>query len=280
MARLDSILAAGLVTQQEYDDSTALVRAAGAHPSVAKYRQLRSSIRFEVVRWTAAELLQGWKTARGGTKLALWQACGQPALCKLDAVAWLPSRQAFTDFSVIYAMSHAGRPLNDFEAMKEHVLQEVREEVDAYLHKSPLKACKRMLTVAKLTGNRADFDKLSELLAGPASRLYQLRGDVETMTALLAGPDDVPLDKIRAECDGVKARLSTVAGLASVVRFEPRALSLFEHIAAQPSTRTGAAAILKDLHELSELFKPAIDAATRAWLRSVRWWPVPRRFLP
>lgn len=267
-----------LVTEQEFSECLKAVQAVGASPSIDDWLMLSATWRYSVVRWTPAQIVAGFQMTRAG-KLLLVDCFAQPALIKVDAVAWLDSAQKYVDFSVIYSCFYYGgkAPMNDLSGVD--VRASIALDCVRYLLKSSsVKALKRCLSISRVTRKAKDEALLTEFLNGPVGLLYNVQSDLGTVQWCLENFGAHAVGRLETEMDGVKGRLVRCYPIA--VEIEPKALNLIEEACRVKPTRAGVKRMLSLVEKIEALFKPVLDKAGIDWMRAHKFLPLRAPYAP
>lgn len=209
-------------------------------------------------RWTPKDVLSGSvKLSKGA--LDLGTACAQPALCKVDAVAFIPATGRFTEISMIYMFlgfpeTHGLAGPSFEQGLKSDILALEKEG-------NWLKVCKRMRSLAVILHRDIDADALLAILNSPAGQAGQIDGDLLCLETLFAYAEwPIPLEKVEAELDLVKYRAAGVFGLSA--KAESMVALLCNEAQRVPSNRTGIAPLRRIVQKLEPIL--SLYASTSA----------------
>ena len=179
--------------------------------------ELKNELKYHIVRWTPAEVLEGSKKLQDGRTFTLQDGFSSPGITKLDVIA-LVQNNRYTDFSIIYRFSNNGRVLNpepvDFQrAIKESILYYKTK-------KNPFKVLKREFSLARVQKDTPQLQRLQRLLDSDLGKLYLVMSDIGTLITLLRDHTGIPMEKVRYEIDQFKGRLSTIYSMEAYLRNE------------------------------------------------------------
>lgn len=204
--RLDDLYDKDVISERELEEIEPLLRSKNE-------MELRSALKFHIVRWTPADIAKGECKLRDGRIYTLKDAFLSPAIIKLDVVA-LVQNSRYTDFSIIYQLKNNGHPLNAFNTGNE--TEDIKRDMEYYYSKGNyFKALKRLFSLAKREKNIKLIKKLNDILNGDLGRLYSVVSDIGTLQFLLNNERELPLERIRYELDQFRARLGNVYSLSS-----------------------------------------------------------------
>lgn len=261
-AKLKELRQKKVITEQEYGASMKLLKR---NPTPEEFLQLKKEIRYNVVRWTPAQVEKGEQTYRGKV-IKLWEAFGQPAITKMDTVAMVQNSR-FTDFSVIYEFKLDGTTLNLGMGSIEDLKVSLRENILAYwLKGNYFKAAKRILALAKVLGDNKTIETLVPLFNSDLGRLYMIASDVGTLLYLLDNEGRLPLDRIQYEMDGFKARLGNVYTLPKFLQEEDDILERLDKLAKVKDTDTGRKRMKETLTWLDEQIGELLSFYSKRYL--------------
>lgn len=239
--KLRSLRDAHVASESEYRDGMKLLK-----PSLSKIEFLlaQQNLRFHIIRWKPAEVLDGHKTLADGRKFTLEEAFQTPTITKMDVVSWVQNSR-FTDFSMIYQFKHGDTLLNpgirDFE-------ESIRENIYVLKHDGNyFKMAKRMFALARFKKHQKEIETLSEMFNSDMGRLYHVYGDIGTLESLVENTSSLPYSRIEFEVDQFKGRLSNI-GLPKYLEEEGDVFEMIDElISMRKSTYTK--------ERLSELLK-------------------------
>jgi len=167
------------------------------------------------IRWTPREILQGFKTIRDGSKITFKHAINTPAIFKLDVIG-LTNNGKFTEFSIIYDVYVKGKHINPIEL---DITKALLHDIKYYSSKGNYyKVMKRLFSLARfeyISGidkkkNEKDLIILNKILNSDVGILNAVKNDIDAILYLLENEDRLPMDKIQAEIQGFRSRLSNV----------------------------------------------------------------------
>lgn len=270
MARLDRMLADGLLAKSEYDEALATVSAYEKDKSLVNFLVMKDLLRYDVVRWSAREVVAGVKAVRGNRKLTFEQAIRMPAMVKVEYVRWVGSSNAFVEFSMVYAANGSdGKALLGVESDVKELKMDVVENV---LKSNVVKAMKRIRALTRLMGEKKDFFAISEILSGSVGQLTRITSLVRVLLDVMRHKSRVALAGL--ELDAIKNALSQVADISTKDLAE---LDSWLDAAIHTTSKTRQIRYV-DLLE-SRIARITELMASRA-LKRIGLWPLPSRYIP
>jgi len=248
---LDALLRSKVISPAEAKEAEALLKSPD---NVAAFLQAKQTIKFHVIRWTAAEILAGRKKLRDGQWMYLRQAVLLPGVAKMDVVA-LIQKARFTDFSVIYEFRHKDKVLNPETY---DIRESLRESIVAYKTEGNyFKMLKRIFALARFENDLETVKELTPILNSDLGRLYHIVSDIRTLTELLERPR-VPLPLIRYEIDQFVGRLSNIYTLTDYLKAEGDIIGRIHAL-----TKMGKAKMAKAMEALGDQLEGYLQYATK-----------------
>jgi len=199
-SKLDSLLKDEIISPDEFKEAKAFLKP---KPNALDFLEAKQNIKFQIVRWSPAEILSNKKILRNGQIITLEQAF-QNGLTKVDCVRFIENR--FIEISCIYEFQHNGVPLNKVNI---NISQSLQNDILLYKDTNPFKALKRKFTLAKYKDDTATVNKLVPLLNKDVSILYLISADIGTIINLLEDRH-VPVRLIKLEIRNFVSRLNNV----------------------------------------------------------------------
>ncbi|CAH6419307.1 Hypothetical protein HVR_LOCUS509 [uncultured virus] len=184
---ITNLYQAQLLSCVEYQEFMALVKD---NPSINDVILLNEKIRdLWVIRWTAEEILNGYKTLRGNYKLFLDVALTQGSIVKLDTIArigsGIDSRYVeVTNFFLIIQRDRFGNIIVLSEELGDYA-QSLLGDVYKYYDSNILKSIKRLWMYLAYKGSICDLSVFTELFSSDVALYSQIVGDLEVAIELL-----------------------------------------------------------------------------------------------
>jgi hypothetical protein len=252
-ARVDELLTKKIISAAEAKDAKELLKNS---PSISEFLLAKQKIKFHIVRWTPPEVLKNAKVLRDKRTMTLEEAFSSPTISKMDVIG-LVQRNRFTDFSVIYEFRNNGKVLNPD---KIDIGQSLKEAILAYSAEGNwFKVLKRRYAYAKFTNDIDTVKKLTPFLNSDLGRLYHVVGDIGTLTNLLDGYSNVPMDVVRYELDQFVNRLSTIYSLTDYLKHENEVIGEIKRIAKLPQK-----SMVEPLSKLGDMLAKYLQDNTKA----------------
>jgi len=247
--RLDDLLKSNIITHSEYTESEKLLKD---KPSIGEFLQAKNNIKYQVIRWNVAEVLNNKKYLRNGKPITLEESFNTHGITKLDVIGLIQNYR-FTDFSVIYEFHCNGKVLNPEPI---NIQNSLRESIIAYKSEGNyFKALKRLFALSKLNHNEPLLKELNEVLNSDLGRLYIVVGDMDTLLTLFDEHQNIPYTKIRYEIDQFIQRLSTVYTIGSYLKKDDAIIKEIRNISSRLPDNQIRPALEKVRNELYEVLQ-------------------------
>lgn len=245
-SRLDEIVREKAISPAEAKEYGAMLKDS---LSPEEFLIAKATIKPHVMRWTVAEVLQGYKVLQDKSHYSLQDAFNSPGRTKVDAISWMNGNH-FAEFSCIYNFYAKGKWLN---AEKVDVKQGLMEDIASYtVQGKPFKAMKRRFALAKAENDTKTMATLQPILNGDLGRIYSLAGDIGTLLYMLDNFKNVPDKAVDFEIDQFRDRFSRIYGIKDFIYAEPKLLGQLAAAMRAPRSSRGRAIMRKHLAEVEE----------------------------
>jgi hypothetical protein len=241
-----------------------------------------------VLRWSAEEILKGYKKVRGGLKIKLTDALRMKAHVKIDVISLIDGKFVEITNFLMLAYEDEGEliPINldvnidDPRANQFYSLIQLPLEVEKLYYSnmfySPFKMVKRFYAMARSKGDQEMLKKVIPFVSSNTSLAYQIKSEIDTI-ALLYERVSVPAKKaINDQVDGMKTRIARILEIPSE-QLEPinELIDLF----VSPSKKDRYEKI-KYLKMIKEILVRFINYESITYLNKVGLNPPPDNYLP
>ncbi len=179
---VNALFHANLLTIDEYNKMIKLVKP---HPTFDDIVELNELLREHwVLRWSEAELLQGYKTLRGNVRMYLDTAIGQGSIVKIDTISYVDGRFIeITNFFLITVLDKYGKKTVITEELKDYE-ESLLMDVYKYYETNTLKSVKRLWMYLAFKQQICDLNLFTDLFKSNISLVSQVIADVETAILL------------------------------------------------------------------------------------------------
>jgi len=162
---------------------------------------VRKELRFGLLRWTPAEILNGVKELRNKKIIRLEDAMKSKGITKLDIIAWCEDR--YIEVSNIFLWTNSkGKPY----AKLHDLIESIRDDIDYYITEGNyFKAVKRMYSVAKNTRQDELAKSLREILNSHLGHIYIVVSDLQLLKEF---PDQISSKNKRKQLDAMRNEMA------------------------------------------------------------------------
>jgi hypothetical protein len=232
------------------------------------------------LRWSADEILKGFKLLPDGNKYTLHRAMAEKAMIKYDMISYVDGKFVeVTNLVFLVYKDEDGdfQPLNISEEDL-HNPESLKEETEKLFYSNkffnPMKGCKRLYAIMRVL-NRFDYlEQVTRIVGGNISLLYQQKGALEAIEIIIERGHSFPKEKINRNLDLIKSRIVNVIELSNDV-----INNLCEkiNIAILQNSKQIKLDIIKDIiHN----FKKIISDHTIRLMTKEGLFPIPNMFMP
>lgn len=275
--KLESLKRQNIITADEYSTSKKLIVS---NPTPQDYILMVKEIKFNVLRWKPKDISNGYLTLRNYKVVTLEEAFSQPAITKVDVVAYLRSNQ-YADVSIIYQFMNNKHVLNN-EAVNAPIQKQeygIKTDILYYMNTGfYFKVCKRIFTLMRMKGVCSDCMKVNSILNdSQLGILYTVYGDIGTILYILEDTPELPIQRIENEVDQFKNKLSNIYKIPQYLNHEPEIFKIIDRITKAKHNREE---LITELTELSEILFTALNSYTLKLMKFSELYPIQRKFLP
>jgi hypothetical protein len=275
--KLESLKRQNIITADEYSTSKKLIVS---NPTPQDYILMVKEIKFNVLRWKPKDISNGYLTLRNYKVVTLEEAFSQPAITKVDVVAYLRSNQ-YADVSIIYQFMNNKHVLNN-EAVNAPIQKQeygIKTDILYYMNTGfYFKVCKRIFTLMRMKGVCSDCMKVNSILNdSQLGILYTVYGDIGTILYILEETPELPIQRIENEVDQFKNKLSNIYKIPQYLDHEPEIFKIIDRITKAKHNREE---LITELTELSEILFTALNSYTLKLMKFSELYPIQRKFLP
>jgi hypothetical protein len=265
----------GLNEEMQY-----LISLVKNNPTIDDWDKLYKAMRdYFIVRWNATEILQGYKILPGNVKLKLTDALKHKTMVKIDTWQYINGRFIeVTNFFIIVQEKDGKIALlnlpDDFHVRADKTLL---EEVDKLMCSGeffkPLKAVKRMWTIAMIRDDQKVLEVLTPLINSSVGVMNQVNGDIESIIGILENTKSIPMQSIRKEIDNFKVRLAHVYDININL---DHVNQIFNEIYKLDDRNE----MINKLGKIKKMFQDIINRETIQYLIDNGLYPIPHEYLP
>ena len=234
-------------------------------PSNEQLKEIIKMLRFNILRWTPQDVLNGFIVLRTGEKYPLDTAVRDPTLFKMDIISLLENG-VFQEFSIIYDLRIKGRRINIYSIDTRKSL--IKDILFYSYIGNWFKVLKRMFSyftynfkyVRKYKEESIDaIESLFGLLNSDLGILYNLTQDITMLSYLVVNEKNAPIKEIKEELDSFITRLSNVYSISSFLKAEPSIVAKIHQIT---TARSNPETLARDLESLEERVSKILSKET------------------
>lgn len=244
----------------------------------------RESLRYlfrerAILRWNAKEVINGFKILPGNLKYPLVNGLKVDLPVKIDMIAVVNGRiTEVTNYYELILTNEEGEqyPINglpfyldDPEKIVESLKEDIQKLYFSNIYYSPFKCAKRMWSAARQMDLQDEVIKLTPLITGDVSLLYQIRSEIGNILRLLKLGEN-PKILIRKRLEILLSQMEPIDFINND-NFENIQGLISSYIQKQNA---------EILDELDDLIKSIIQTKTIQELDKIRMNPPPAVFLP
>ncbi len=281
-----------LFTDDEYQGMSTALEAIGHDPDNTElqcdgYDYIYNLIRNkQILRWTADEILKGYKIISKNRKYTLYEAIQDNTIVKIDLIVFLNNK--FIEITNLILLTYIEKGINGDEKIvpiniSEQALHNplsLQEDIEKMYYSdkfySPMKSCKRIYAFMRATNGHFDYLKnLIPVVAGEASLLYQLKSELEAILIVLNKKyNKLNLDRSIYQLQDIKLRFNYAIDLTD------NTIIILSHMIDGICKLKSKETLIEHLEELIKLSKLLTNSLTIRKLNEYRFNPFPREFLP
>lgn len=271
---------AGLFTSKEYQSiitSLSFIKTVQLNSII--YDFIHELIRNKkTLRWTKEEILQGYKMISTG-KYFLEEALKDKTVIKIDLIAYIDKK--FIEITNVVLLGYKnGKKLTPINApdTKFDFPEVLKKDIEKLYYSdkfySPLKACKRIFSLIRITKDYQDLIKVTKLIRGEISLLYQIKADLETLITVLEKSNIDLISQVHYVLQNIKNRLNYV------LEYPQENIVQLSNDINQLSKITNVENLIDGIKTLKNIIKEDIEVLTISRMDEMLFNPFPEEYLP
>lgn len=275
--KVKTLYQSGLLSNEEYKKLAKLIK-----PKLTKndYEEIHEILRKHfVVRWTAQDILNGYKMLPKGVRLTLPEAIQQQTVIKIDIWGEVDGRfiEMSTFIVPVVRYSNGKKEIINGDMRMSEFDPAVRKEVDKfYANDKVLKMAKRMFSLARFRQDNKVIQAVLPLLASSVGKISQIIGDADTANEMIQKLNNPPLDVLIPQFDNMKQRLSSIPDISFNEDLLYRLIDTIVY-SYQTLSKNQINELVEALHEY--LFN-IINPIVKNYLKKLNLYPPPLNYLP
>lgn len=241
-----------------------LLELSSSSITIPKFLTIQELMRKDqILRWSKAELLQGFKVLRGEKVMLADCIKDERAMTKIDTIQHIEAEGRLVEITNYFKLSSSAR---SFDA-REYAESLKRDIVKLFYNGNAFKMCKRILSLELLAKHSAAAEKLFNIVHGGLGILYKIVADIKTIIYLLEHEKQPPVATIKSMIENFKWRL------ASIYEFEFKEASIDKLI-------DQSVADFQQLYPLLERLWDVLTVETRQRLKAIGLDKLPLKYYP
>ncbi len=272
----------GFIDGNEYKALSYLVKD---KPTNLEYETLVQKLREKwLLRWTADEVLRGYKILKPNRKLSLANAIGTPTMTKIDM--WTVINNKYIEISnmmIFYLIDKKGNrtllnlvPPDYLYDVIEDLRYDIQKMSFSPLYMKPFKAIKRMWAVARLIKDPVMINKLTPIMQTDLGRLSQINAELEVMVLMLFNVKNLPVSEINRMKQSINQIRYRLENIYQIDLDEHYISKMFDNIMNSKNKD-----VMKNLLvKLRKYFKSLIEPEALRILKEKGLFPPPMKYLP
>lgn len=233
-----------------------------------------------ILRWTAEEILQGYKVVHG-IKKTLFEALHDETHVKIDIIALYNNR--FIEITNFVGLTldngkelvNINIDLSENYDIQKYLPIEIEKLYFSNYYYSPFKMAKRIYSLSRNRHDEETLRNIIPLLSSNVSLLYQIKSELEILLRIFAIVHVPPMKTIGKELDQMKSRITNVVQIPDSTQ-----IIMFETIDMINKTKNiqEKAKMIEEM--LETIISPTINDLTIKYLRNKGLNPPPDYLLP
>lgn len=245
-----------------------------------------------ILRWTANEILQGYKIIPPNKKLSFKSALKHKTMVKLDMIAVINCK--LVEMSNFYILSYGSQPFQHLINLPEdylttfelNIMKDIRKVSFSPFYLNMMKLAKRLFSLARIRNDKSLLAKIIPILRSDLGLIYLLKSELDVILlamdklnySQLLGLANIMINQI----DNIKLKLGSIIEYNIT---ENNLVNLFDKIINHlfQFKKTKNDIHLKDAYKLikiaSTYFKSIVNEETEKKLVAVKLYPPPMDYV-
>jgi len=267
ITKLEQLFKKKAITKEEYDSSIEILQ-----PNLKEMDiyVLKHDVRFEVIRWKAKDILNGFVVYRG-KKIDFNKYLLGDSMTKIDVIAWLNGIR-YNEITMVYAFSKNGIMINKKFGNIELALI---DQIPYLLYKGMyMKICKRINSIERAGNNpnKLLLRRLYSLFTSDLGLLNQVISDIGALEFLIESVESISKERFEEEIDQMKTRLGNMTNLKYIKR-EDVIVKMLNELEKDVMN-------MKLYDELDEYLRDILQTETIKKMKQWKLIPIPKEYMP
>ena len=237
-----------IISVDEYKEAMYLV-------NTSDFKTIQKSLRFGVVRWSAEDVIKGYKTLRNGTAFPLEECFkDDKTLKKLDVVAWIDDK--FMECTMIYRKKLT---------IESDLIANLKNDVEYYTKSGEVfKALKRTYSLARLTKDTSTLETCVSILNSDVGVLYTVVNDIEALITVWENARILPRSHVQSTLSHIRQQVGFVYDVKPFLKQEASFLKAILTVEKNPHKKH-----IKKLKSLQSNLQSILNTETKKRLKSI-----------
>ena len=243
---------------------------------------------YATVRWTADEVLSGYKLLHGGVGVSLQDAIDHSEVINIELIVVINNR--FTEMSNFFYLLYyspdgsihtINTPQESYTNFPDFFGKELRKNITklyySELQRNYLKLAKRYFTYGRFFNDRQLVEAVYPLLNSNISLAGQLKSELATIEKLIESVSfaSIPLSVLRDHLDSIKARLANIIEIP-----DDMLIALNNYLLMVINTRLlTSKLVLTAIKPVKKYLTKFVDDYAHRYLESVHLVPPPQELI-
>ena len=216
------------------------------------------------MHWTANEILSESKDGK-----TLEECIKMKGIIKLDIIA--PYNERYVEMSTFYILKSNEGYVNIEKDYFDSLEKTLKEDIEEYKNKKPLKAIKRAWSLAKIKKDIDSMDKLKDIMKSNLSLLSQINADIETIKLLIEHGSKYDVGFVINQIEKFK---ESIASILDIKIDEKLIYIMVENLILKFKNldRTTTEKLLESLDTLHDYILDIINKETKEYIKSINYY--------
>jgi hypothetical protein len=274
-----------LLSRKEYEILNSLITN---NPGPKEYEILKKMLREHyILRWSAIEVLRGYKQLSGGIIKTLQNAFIDKSQINMELIVIINNKIVdISNFFAVEAIDNLGNVTvinlpqeshTDFENyFKENLKSSIEKLYYSILEPNYLKLAKRYFSYGRFTKNSVLINKVLPLLNSSIGLAGQLKSEIAVIIKLIefTHGQHLPLNIIVNQLDNLKTRLS------HVIEINNDTLTMLNELIQKAMDQINPINMIEFLSPIKKMLEELTNQYSLIYLKRVKLAPPPRDLLP
>jgi len=257
----------GYITKEEKTDALKILK-----PNLKEMDiyVLKHEIRYEVIRWKAKDILNGFVNYRG-FKIKFNDYLLGDYLTKIDVITWINGIR-YNEITMVYVFTKDNKPINTKFG---NIILDLISQIPYLLYqKKYMKICKRINSIERASTNPDNklLDNLNKLFNSSLGRLNQVISDISVLEFLIDNISILSEKKFNFEIEQIKYRLGDMTN-KKYLGYEDKVISLLKLVQKDTLDFDALERLRLELFEI-------LESETLIFMKNYNLFPLPYKYLP